>query len=410
MLHIRFAAAQHEAHIVHMISNRIAGLAETIRTLTERNMPGLAPGMAPGAIPGLMSAHLPGMAPGTGPRSSAGSAGGRLVEVAFAPNPGHLRMWEHRPATLKPDAPLVIALHGCGQTAAGYDAGTGWSVLADRLGFAVVYPEQVSANNAHTCFNWFEPGDVARGTGEVASLAAMVEHALRTGSLDRSRVFVTGLSAGAAMGNALLACRPDLFAAGALIAGLPFGVAGNVREAMDAMFRPHAETGGALGARVRNAVPAGYAGPWPRVSVWHGSADHTVRPGNAGEVVKQWKDVHGLDGAGRAESLAGASRMVWRDRAGRAAVEQVTLAGMGHGVPVAPDVSGIGVPGPYILPAGVSSTEEIARFFGLMPASPAEASPPGASPNDPEEGGILSRLVRKGLDPLRLLPRLPGLG
>jgi poly(hydroxyalkanoate) depolymerase family esterase len=59
-------------------------------------------------------------------------------------------------------APLVVALHGCNQTADEYDYGTGWSSLAERLGFAVVYPEQQPANNPKNCFSWFVPGDISR--------------------------------------------------------------------------------------------------------------------------------------------------------------------------------------------------------------------------------------------------------
>lgn len=330
---------------------------------------------------------------------------GRLTPVELAANPGGLAMWEYRPADLPRGAPLVVALHGCGQSPAGLDLGTGWSVLADRLGFALLFPEQQAANNAQTCFNWFEPGDIARGAGEAASIATAVEDAVRRGGLDRHRVFVTGLSAGAAMAGVMLACYPELFAAGALIAGLPFGVASDVRGALDAMFRPHPAPGSALGERVRAAGPRGFAGPWPRVSVWHGTADTTVKSANAVESVKQWLDVHGLTGAGRTEPGPGASRTAWRDRAGRTCVEQVMVPGLGHGVPIAPAGSGIGVPGPFILSSSVSSTEEIARFFGLLPYTAVQHTSVQPGPEPSSAVSPLARLLRAKLDPLRLLSR-----
>src|SRR5580692_10362232 len=80
-----------------------------------------------------------------------------LAEAPFAPNPGNLRMFRYLPRGLKHGAPLVVALHGCGQTASAYDTGTGWSRLADRLGFALLAPEQKAVNNPNTCFNWFAP-------------------------------------------------------------------------------------------------------------------------------------------------------------------------------------------------------------------------------------------------------------
>src|SRR5205085_3980058 len=117
-----------------------------------------------------------------------------LAEIAFEPNPGNLRMFQYLPPQAKPGAPLVVILHGCGQTAAGYDLGAGWCQLSDELGFAVLAPEQKAVNNPHTCFDWFNPEDITRGEGEACSIAAMIQTAVETHGLDASRVFITGLS------------------------------------------------------------------------------------------------------------------------------------------------------------------------------------------------------------------------
>ena len=226
-------------------------------------------------------------------------------------------MLMHLPATLRtePDAQpaarpaLVVALHGCTQTAAAYDAAAGWSQLADRFGFAVLLPEQRRRNNAAGCFNWFEPADTARGAGEAASIRAMVQHAIAAHGLDRSRVLVTGLSAGAAFANVLLATYPDVFAAGALIAGLPYGAAASMAEAVKAM------SGGAAAAS-HTLIHGAHAhrGVWPRISVWHGQADTIVVPANADRVVRQWLGVHGIDPAsGQTEHVGQATRRFWRD-------------------------------------------------------------------------------------------------
>ena len=123
----------------------------------------------------------------------------RLRELTgFGANRGNLRMFTYAPKDLPPKAPLVIALHGCTQTAVEYDHGTGWSSLADNLGFALVYPQQQPANNPKNCFSWFLPDDIARGRGEACSIREMVEHAIATFAADRRKVFVTGLSAGGA--------------------------------------------------------------------------------------------------------------------------------------------------------------------------------------------------------------------
>ena len=141
--------------------------------------------------------------------SSAMPGGGgdsRLTEVsAFGANPGELRMLSYTPPNLPPGAPLVVVLHGCTQTAGGFDTGTGWSTLAERHQFALLMPEQRRANNPNLCFNWFEPSDITRGSGEVASIRSMVSEMVSRHRLDAGRVFVTGLSAGGAMTAALLA-------------------------------------------------------------------------------------------------------------------------------------------------------------------------------------------------------------
>ena len=129
-------------------------------------------------------------------RPSEGADDAGFAEVrGFGFNPGGLRMLAYTPERLGPEAPLVVVLHGCTQRAGSHARDAGWLTLADRLGFAVLAPEQDTANNPNRCFNWFEPGDIARGAGEAASIQAMIGHMLRTHGLDAQRVFVTGLSA-----------------------------------------------------------------------------------------------------------------------------------------------------------------------------------------------------------------------
>lgn len=291
------------------------------------------------------------------------------LDVLFD-NPGELDARMFVPDGLAPNAPLVVVLHGCTQSAADYDAGSGWSQLAARAGFALLYPQQTRRNNPSLCFNWFQPRDTRRGAGEVASIQAMVEAMCRRHELDRSRVFVTGLSAGGAMTAAMLANHPETFAAGAIIAGIPYGCASGVGEALECMGGrggPVADT--ALGDRVRAASP--HAGPWPRVSVWHGSADATVVPGNGDAVVRQWANVHGLSAAPtRTEMADGHARSLWADASGAVVLEHYAVAGMGHGTPLRPgtQTGESGQARAHMLDVGISSTDRIAAFFGVGPA------------------------------------------
>ena len=296
----------------------------------------------------------------------------------FGTNPGALRMLVYAPASLPEGSPLVVVLHGCGQGAEAYASGAGWLELADRIGFVVIAPEQNASNNANRCFNWFEAGDVAHGHGEIASIRQMVAAAIGDCDLDPARVFVTGLSAGGAMTSALMAVYPEVFAGGAVVAGLPYKAAEDMMQAFGAMFQPQARPARELGDKVR-AARHGFDGPWPRVSIWHGDADSTVQPLNAGEIAKQWTDVHGLDFAAAAhDRVSGQRHLVWSDPGGRPMVESYTIHGFGHGTPLA---HGLGTPGPFLMEAGISSTAQIADFWGLT--EPAEARAPAPSAPSP---------------------------
>ena len=284
----------------------------------------------------------------------------------FGANPGNLRMFAYTPERLPHKAPLVIALHGCTQTADEYDHGTGWSSLADNFGFAVVYPQQQPANNPKNCFSWFLPGDIARGRGEALSIREMVEHAIAKFGADRHKVFVTGLSAGGAMASVMLAAYPEVFAGGAIIAGLPYGCAGNVQQAFEAMFTEQAHTAQALGDRVRAA--SRHRGPWPKISVWHGTSDPIVKPSNGEDIIRQWTNVHGLSDSPSYEELIGKQRRrIWNDANGTALIEAFSIGGMAHGVPLATTMGSesCGAAGAFFLDVGISSTHHIARFWRL---------------------------------------------
>ncbi len=109
-------------------------------------------------------------------------------------------------------------------------------------------------------------------------------------------------------------------------------------------------------------------GRWPRVSIWHGSADQTVIPGNAQEILKQWTDVHGLPMTPDVREIVdGYPREAWVDDAGEALIESFTVTDMAHGTPLATGAAEgqCGAAGPFLLEVGISSSYHIAKFFGL---------------------------------------------
>ncbi|MFZ4122351.1 MAG: alpha/beta hydrolase family esterase [Caulobacterales bacterium] len=322
--------------------------------------------------------------------ASDASAGEGLVEtLAFGDNPGGLRMFSYAPSALKPHAALVVVLHGCTQTADAHARNAGWMALAERCGFVVLAPEQRPANNLHRCFNWFKPDDAAR---EAASVVAMIAHAVRTQRLDASRVFVCGLSAGGAIASVLLATYPQVFAAGGIVAGMPFGVADSVHSAWGAMTGRRASAAD-LAQLVRLASPQ--VAEWPRVSIWHGDADTTVHAANAVDSIRQWVGAHDLAvESGEPETHGRCVKTVWRSpKSGQIVVELNLVQGLGHGVPLSTlSAEPIGTVGPFMLEAGVSAPYEMARFWGLLdkakPKSPAAAVPmlEGRSRQDQRRG------------------------
>jgi poly(hydroxyalkanoate) depolymerase family esterase len=320
-------------------------------------------------------AHLSAIRTGMAQSPASGSAD-RLRDLTnFGSNPGNLGAKVYLPAAIEQPSALVVVLHGCSQTAAGYDHGAGWSALADEQGFALLFPEQGRANNPNLCFNWFSPEDTARDSGEALSIRQMIGAMVDAHGIDPARIFITGLSAGGAMTSVMLATYPELFAGGAIIAGLPYGAGGNLSKALEAMRGQGLPRPAELAALVRRASP--HTGRWPTLSIWQGTADSVVNQANAEAILAQWLPIQGLPAdPSEQESVKGHSRRLWRDASGRTVIEDVRIAGMGHGTPIAAKGEGAcGVAGPYMLDVGLSSTRAIAAGWGLTGAPRSKPAP-----------------------------------
>lgn len=310
-----------------------------------------------------LSAMLPDARPAT--RAVVGvPSPGFSENSAFGSNPGRLAMHLYTPAAVRPETPLVLVLHGCGQHAREFARDTGWVTMADQLGCPLVLPEQRLENNHGRCFNWFRPGDTRRGSGEMLSIRQMVSVAKRSFGGGKRRVFVVGLSAGGSMAAACLAAYPEVFAAGAVIAGLPVAAASNLPSAMGRMAHAGSELGSAEWALLARVSAPRHTGPYPRLSVWHGGADRTVDAANADNLVAQWRGLFGLnaDPALDETRSVGARHRAWGDP-GRPAIELWTIPGMAHGYPVQ---AGRHLDR-FVIAAGIDATEEIARSWGLLP-------------------------------------------
>ena len=163
----------------------------------------------------------------------------------------------------------------------------------------------------------------------------------------------------------MLATYPEVFAGGAIIAGLPYRSANTLMQALYRMKGYGSPSDRKLDALVRGASKFG--GRWPTISVWHGDRDKTVDHSNADSIVRQWQKIHNVEGPPtRVEEVDGFPRQVWCNASGQVVIEEYTIGRMGHGTPIkAGGDDGLGEESKYMLEVGISSTRHIADFWGL---------------------------------------------
>ena len=266
---------------------------------------------------------------------------------------------------------VIVMLHGCTQSADDFAAGTQMNRLADEHGFLVVYPEQAAHANPSKCWNWFKPQDQRRGAGEPSLIAGITAEVVRRHNADPRRVFVAGLSAGAAMAVVLGETYPELFAGVGAHSGLPYGSAHDIPSALAAMKggrsgMPELKTAsGAAGKHPSKAVQA------VPVIVFHGDRDHTVQQTNGAHIVQQASDAHGAHAADaglRVSTQTGVapggrrfSRTVHTDTVGKVLIESWTVHGAGHAW------SGGHASGSYTDSTGPDASAEMVRFFMSLP-------------------------------------------
>ena len=245
--------------------------------------------------------------------------------------------------------PLVVMLHGCTQSPDDFAAGTRMNFLAEEQNCFVVYPAQPSQANQSKCWNWFRAADQQRGRGEPSLIAGITRQIMDDYSVDRKRVYVGGLSAGAAAAAVMGATYNDLYAAIGIHSGLACGVATDLPSALVAMRQ------GGSGHK----VVSGDRPPLPTI-VFHGDRDTTVHPNNGGQILEQsvrttstQKKVH----RGQVPGGHAYTRTILSDASGRGMLEHWNIHGAGHAW------SGGSPAGSYTDPRGPDATREMLRFF-----------------------------------------------
>jgi acetylxylan esterase len=293
------------------------------------------------------------------------AAAASLQEITgFGANPTNLRMHLYVPDRLPANPALLVAVHYCTGSGPAFYSGTSFASLADRYGYIVIYP---SATRSGNCFDVSSPGALRHdGTSDPAGIVSMVRYVQDRYRTDPARTVVTGASSGAMMTNVLLGDYPDVFRAGAAFMGVPFGCFAttdgsgwNSACANGQITR----TPQAWGDLVRAAYP-GYTGARPRMQVWHGTTDDTLRYPNFAEEIKQWTNVLGT---GQTPALtdtpqAGWTRTRYGSSSAQAPVEAISVAGTGHSLPLA------------------GMAERAVTFLGLDTTVPPSSGPPSSGP------------------------------
>jgi len=242
--------------------------------------------------------------------------------------------------------PLVVMLHGCTQSPDDFAAGTRMNGMADRHTCLVAYPAQTSNANSAKCWNWFRPSDQGRDRGEPSLIAGITRQVMRDYAVDPQRVYIAGLSAGAAAAAVMGTAYPDLYAAIGVHSGLACGAASDVASAFAAM-------------RQGELPPRHDSSTIPTI-VFHGDRDTTVHPRNGDHVIAQSKGTMSAQTQVHRGRVAGGhayTRTLHTDTSGRTILEYWQIHGAGHAW------SGGSTAGSYTDPRGPDASREMLRFF-----------------------------------------------
>lgn len=336
-----------------------------------------------------------GLAPFT-PRAHASS--GTFQQYTYNGSAGSRPYYVYTPANYQAGTmvPLIVMLHGCTQNPTDFANGTQMNALADQKQFIVVYPQQTSSYNSSDCWNWFQTADQARGSGEPAIIAGIVQTVEQTTSqwsIDPNRVYVAGMSAGAAMSVIMGATYPDIFASIGVESGLEYQAATSLTAASTAQMQggPNPTQQGQAAYNAMGSV----ARVVPTI-VFHGTSDYTVYPVNGDQIVQQWMQTDHLASnntnnpynasfnspstSTNGQVSGGRSYTVqtWNDTNGNEIQEYWKINSMGHAW------SGGSSSGSYTDPQGPSATQAMYTFFMNHPQGQAptvSVSPAGGTYN-----------------------------
>ena len=287
----------------------------------------------------------------------------------FGDNPGELTASYF--ATNNKQTNLVVLLHGCVQNGEKLATQSGFLALAKAHNFTLLLPQQNQNNNIKSCFNWFSEQDTNKNSGETLSIINMINTLKHR--LGHQNIYIAGLSAGGAMTASLLVHYPDMFDAGAVIAGIPYPCANNLIKAISCM-----RTGPSQSVQDFVDLISSYNPDktqyWPKLTVWTGTKDKVVHHSNSQRLAMSWAQLLLPNSTKEAIKRPGFQINQWKDEKEIVLVELIEIENSGHGMAINSNVKNGGVAADFLLESPLSAAVNIVNFWQINQKSKSETN------------------------------------
>tara|TARA_R110001583_G_scaffold12410_4_gene55151 strand:- start:3536 stop:4519 length:984 start_codon:yes stop_codon:yes gene_type:complete len=285
--------------------------------------------------------------------------------TSFGENPGDLKASYYLPKmddSNNASPALVVLLHGCAQQAEALAQQSGLAGLAKQHNFALLLTQQGLTNNIKHCFNWYSADDYTKDKGETLSIKNMITTLKQ--KLASENVYIIGLSAGGAMASSLLVNYPELFTAGAVVAGIPFPCADGLITGISCMKNGPSQTTDELVTLIQKMNPKQTT--WPKLSVWTGANDSIVNPLNSSMLAQQWAQLLKVTAKPIVDKKSGYTITRWQNVDKKTQVELVEVMNRDHGIMVNPNEENGGEVSDYLLASPISTVKHVMKLWQLQ--------------------------------------------
>ena len=267
------------------------------------------------------------------------------------------------PSNYRAGMPLLVMLHGCNQDAEIFATGTRMNLHAEQLGFLVLYPAQSNLANVNKCWNWYKPINQYRNMGEPAVIAGMTQKIINKYKINSEKVYIAGLSAGAAMAYIVGSLYSDIYAAIGVHSGLLYRGINNMFSALAAMKTGSEKIGNIEELQVESdgdntPQKTDQRGPQPLI-IFHGDNDSVVHAQNAADLMAwhQQKNSFKKQHYNESSTPYSHTRTTYQNDKGEKLAEQWIIHGAGHAW------SGGSAEGNFTDANGPDASREMVRFF-----------------------------------------------